>query len=63
MEPGIAIMPIDTVVTHGNMEGRCGYTIGQADTTATIQIVPFDDDWETVLQNNTFKVLRYPQLS
>lgn len=65
MEPGIAIMPIDTVVTHegSNMEGRCGYTIGQADTTATIQIVPFDNDWETVLQNNTFKTLRYCQVA
>lgn len=61
MEPGIAIMPIDTVVTAEgtNMEGRCGYTIGQADTTATVQLVPFENDWETVLQTNGFKVLRY----
>lgn len=65
MEPGIAIMPVDTVVTEegSNMEGRCTYTIGQADTTATVQLVPHDDDWETALQAGTFKVLRYSQVA
>lgn len=65
MEPGVNILPIDTVVTAegSNMEGRCGYTIGQADTTATVQLVPFDDDWETALQARTFKKMRYSQVA
>ena len=65
MEPGINILPVDTVVTAegSNMEGRCTYTIGQADTTATVQLDPYAQDWEEALEARTFKVLRYSQVA
>lgn len=65
MEPGINIIPVDTVVTAegSNMEGRCTYTIGQADTTATVQLDPYAQDWEKALETRTFKTLRYSQVA
>lgn len=65
MEPGVLINPIDTVVTAegSQMEGRCGYTLGQAETTVSVGLVPFDDDWETALQAGTYKTIRYAQVA
>ena len=64
LEPGINILPVDTVTKDGAaMEGRCGFTLGQADTTFTPVLVPFDDDYEVDLQAGTYKAARFAQVA
>lgn len=64
VETGVNITPIDTdVEVDQGMEGRAGYTLGRAKTTATVNLVPQAKAWEVALQAGTFYKLRYAQVA
>ena len=52
---------IETVTTAGeNLESMAGYSsTSSTETTITLGIAGYDDDWEADLQADTYKVLRY----
>lgn len=64
VETGVQSVPIDTVTeVDSRMEGRAGYTVGQAKTFITAVLVPQLNDYEVALQANTFYKCRYAQVA
>lgn len=64
VEPGVQSVPIDTLTeVDSRMEGRAGYSVGQAKTFVTAVLVPQLNDYEVALQANTFYKCRYAQVA
>lgn len=59
INPGVEVTPIPTTTTAtDNMEGLAGWSIGKPNPTASMQIVPHTDAYDTDLIAGTYKAFR-----
>ena len=59
INPGVEVTPIpSTTSATNNMEGLAGWSIGKPAPTASMQIVPHSDSYDTDLQAGTYKAFR-----